>query len=335
MDAAVDGRMAGDTRVVKVFVEGINLREPVMYNGKGKFIRRLAISMRKLGVQFVDDPADCDINFRMNALSTTSGGKKVVRFDDACYSEEAMHRKNRHLDRMRRSILSADGAVYQSSVARRMCERTAGCVNAKSAVIHNGVNPSEFTRETEQLEGRKNYVMACEWIHPMRRVEEFVEDCWLPFVELHTDAWFYLLYGRKIGMPHVAPRRNMVVDRARPQHTLNPLLASADAVLFLKFQDSCPNLAIEALACGTPIILSNTNGLWDVLESPAAIKVNIDGPEQLGKRSWDRPPFYRRSEVIRAMERVYDNDKPVFSFPDALHIDAIAAAYMDFFSMVL
>ena len=132
----------------------------------------------------------------------------------------------------------------------------------------------------------------------------------------------------------------MTVSGALPQKDLNDLLHSVDVVLFLKFQDSCPNLAVESLACGTPVILSNTNGLLDILKPPKAIKVDIDGPKQLGRRTWTKPPFYRPESVNQALQLIYDSDKPVIQgpaalVPAALDITGVALAYCHFFRSLL
>lgn len=321
---------------MRIFIENKS-KVPPIHNGKGKFAHRLAKAICSLGHDVVDNARSCDINFRMNAIPSSSYGKRVVRLDNACYSREAMHVRNMRNggnDQVRRAIEQADGIVYQSSVSRNMCEGIFGIRNSHSAIIPNGVNPSDFQAHTVPLRGRKNYMMACQFLHPLRRLPKLLE-CWSEFVKDKDDAFFYLVHGENIGGVPIPRCKNMEIMPLLNQSELNDMAHSCDATIFLTFQDSCPNFAAESLACGTPLIVNNTNGILEFIDERHAIEIPVDGPHQLGMCDWETPPFQRGETLIEALDTVYRNEKSRPDFPSRLHIANIAEEYIGFFEEIL
>jgi glycosyltransferase involved in cell wall biosynthesis len=69
------------------------------------------------------------------------------------------------------------------------------------------------------------------------------------------------------------------------------LMSSVDCYLALKHMDTCPNLVIEALASGVPVIYSNSGGTPELVGSEAGIPLQVD-------KDWDCAPIAPNIELI-------------------------------------
>lgn len=79
------------------------------------------------------------------------------------------------------------------------------------------------------------------------------------------------------------------------------LLRSVDVYLALKYQDTCPNLVVEALASGLPVIYSATGGTPELVESTCGIGLAV--PED-----WDSEPIAPGyHELSEAMKLIVDS----------------------------
>jgi glycosyltransferase involved in cell wall biosynthesis len=322
---------------MKLFIENL---KPVMssYNGKGKFIYRLAEALEKQGVEIVYDPIDCDINLRLNGLPTNEYGIKVVRLDDVAFSNDIIHRTiyRKGLRRTKYAIKNADGIIYQSKVAKNTNEGILN-VNAKQeTIIYNGTDPKKHKNEFIELPKGKNFVHACQKLFPQRRVDKLL-NCWDEFTKDKDDAYLHLVHDKSEDFEKVdfSEHKNVVYHNIMIQEDLDKFVYSCDAAISIKYQDSCPNFIIESIAVGTPVITTNTNGLAEILAEPQVIVANVDPYYTYKKVEWERPPFENKGELINALENIYQNPKRKFDYPQEIHIDTTAKMYVEFFEKLL
>jgi glycosyltransferase involved in cell wall biosynthesis len=81
------------------------------------------------------------------------------------------------------------------------------------------------------------------------------------------------------------------------------LMRSVDAYLALKHMDTCPNLVIEALASGLPVIYSNSGGTPELVGSEAGIP--LYAPDD-----WNCPPIVpSASNIAEAIQEVMHRQK--------------------------
>ncbi len=329
-------RCGKSSRNLRIHIQNLGGREAPKYNGKGKFIRRLARAFRLLGHAVIQDSASCDISLRMNAISTSRHGKLITRLDNCCYSNTNIHVMSRSGggDRnVSEAIRLADGIVYQSSVGKNICEGVLGQRNSHSAVICNGVDVTDFNPSRIKLLGRKNYLIACQLLHDGRRIGKFL-GCWNDFVKDKNDAYLYLVFEKSMTK---IPRgiKNLILSEPLSQRKLNDIMFSVDAMILNLYQDCCPNIASECLACKTPLIVNNTNGILEFIGEEHGLVVNIDGENCFRRCRWKHPPFINGKELVSALNQVYLGDKKKFDFPPMLDILGVAKKYVSFFYEVL
>lgn len=321
---------------MKVYIENL---QPNMspYNGKGKFVQRLAKALQKKGIEIVPTAKTCDINMRMNSLPSQPEGIKVVRLDTVAYSKEKLHRKIENNEVLKQAIIGADGVVYQSAVAQLMCEGVLKTKNHTNAIIANGVDPDEFKPKKVKLKGRVNFLIACQWMHDLRRVDKILK-VWNDFSYDKSDVYLYINYHKDMTAEglYLIFYHNVITGPVLLQEELNEDMAACDAVIQLTYQDACPNMAAEALACGTPIITSTTNGICEYIDSSHGEILDVDGEFTFNTVDWEFPPWQNEHLLLKCFQEFYSRRKQwVCTLPDSLNINNIADQYIQFFEKLL
>lgn len=301
---------------MKIYIENL---KPNMspYNGKGKFIKRLAKQFRKMPeIEIVDKPKDCDINFAMNHLPKTDYGKRVVRLDGYNFTlskPEDILKDRRDFET---TFEKADGLVFQSNVAETNLIKYVdsedipeSLIEEKSIIIPNGVDPEEFKPKTGY------FVFAHQVMHEIRNLDLLLE-AWGMFVKDYPGFWLHIYYDPKrstINYEKIPFVPNAVYKYFIEDDKLIPVLQDAKAVINLTENDACPNLLIEAMACGTSIIALESNGIWYYADN------NKDNRIEL-----------KRDSLYSAMKRMI-----VPNLIYWLNIKHVANRYVEFFKGLL
>ena len=308
------------------------------FNGKGKFVQRLSEAFINYDIKVIKDPYDCDINMRLNSYPSYDYGVKVVRLDDVAFSNDIIHKKiyQKGLRKTKYAIKNANGIIYQSEVAKNMCEGVLKISSNNYCIIHNGINPSNKKLNKIDLPKGKNFIHACQKLFPQRRLDKLLKT-WEIFIKDKKDAFLHIVHDKDEVYESIDfdKYKNIMVHDIMQQEELDNFLYSCDASISIKYQDSCPNFIVESLACGTPVITSNTNGYAEILSQPYLLIADIDPCFTYKKVQWERPPFTDKNRLIEQLDFIYNNEKLKFIFPEKIHINETAQNYIRFFESLL
>jgi len=315
---------------MKIYIQ--NLRPDMSsYNGKGKFVQRLAKELRtRKGVEIVDKPKHCDINFRLNTMPDTDYGKRIVRLNGFNFILRDHNSIEEGKSDFRKTLLTADGIIYQSMYAKDLLINYLGYdgdENNPYSIIPNGVDPYDF-RPVFNIDIRyKYYLFACQVLHPIRRLESLL-NIWQQY---DSKKWLYVVFDQNKNHTGIdfSKYKNVKVFHIMNQETLNHYMKNAIAVINLTYRDSCPNLLIESLACGTPVIADGESGIWEYITGVHGSQVDISLPEKDGVY-----PIKNPHEVKAAMDCCkslsYNRE-----LPNCLKIKNVADKYIKFFEEIL
>src|SRR5207253_1229095 len=85
-------------------------------------------------------------------------------------------------------------------------------------------------------------------------------------------------------------------------------MAAADVVCLPSLTEGCPNVVLEALACGRPVVASRVGGVPEILSDETGVLISPGSPEELAQgirrallREWD-PALLRASVLHRSWE---------------------------------
>ena len=196
---------------------------------------------------------------------------------------------------------------YQSNFARRCSEIYLGKRTGSSEVLYNAVDTGRFipaTREGLKFRflhtGKIGTDMGYR-VHAVIRglasarrsgldAELLVAGALSPDVRSSATEM-----ARSYGIEDNVLLRGPYTQREGPQ-----VYADADAYISMTFNDVCPNAVLEALACGLPVVHSNSGGVPELVGSEAG--VGVDCPQ-----SFEQVHVPDPDAIGQAMIKVVDN----------------------------
>lgn len=173
------------------------------------------------------------------------------------------------------SIERSDGLTAVSQFLKRETYNAFGCTGCAVEVIHNFVDPelydrsahSPLLREQLGMNGDRAVIMHVSNFRPVKRVRDIVRI----FARVRAERPAVLV------MVGDGPERTSAEQEARDLgvqddtyflgkiDVVAPLLASADLFLLPSQSESFGLSALEALACGVPVVASRVGGIPEVV----------------------------------------------------------------------
>ncbi|MGC2199337.1 MAG: glycosyltransferase [Stellaceae bacterium] len=175
----------------------------------------------------------------------------------------------------------ADGLVAVSGgLKRRLVEL--GIAASRVCVLRNGVDltlfrPPDRDRARAVLGFTRPTLLAVGNLVALKRHGLMVEAL------THLPEFELVIAGEgpeRVGIERLARQRG-VADRVRllgrvPQDRLPEIYSAADLLLLASTHEGWPNVLLESMACGTPVLVSPTNGVADIVAAPEAGRILSD-----------------------------------------------------------
>jgi len=232
--------------------------------GYMNFTRALMESMQdKYDVHIVGENDKADIHFILISGELKPKKKNIVRIDGIYYDRIRMSFNNE----IARCINSADGVVYQSIFSRKFCSIFLKSHPKESVVIYNGVDQRKFEKSSPNKRGFDKIFMACASWRVNKRPESIINS----FLEFSSAR------QEKIGLFFVGPYSKPVKDKriiyfgSLPHSNLYRLYKSADFFCHICHLESCPNVVVEALSVGMPILCNNIGGTPEIVREDGIV----------------------------------------------------------------
>lgn len=198
--------------------------------------------------------------------------------------------------RLAAAYRQADVVIYQSEFCRLSAQRFLAARTEPGVVLHNPVDIEVFRPAPEPPPGGP--VLLCAGSHHAAyRVLAAIETL-AALRASHPNARL-LLAGRYLWCAQEDECRREIASHARQcgvgaavdvlgaytQDEAPALMRRAHVLLHSTFQDACPRVVVEAMACGVPVVFSATGGVPELVGSDAGRGVP-------GRLDWERvhPP---------------------------------------------
>jgi glycosyltransferase involved in cell wall biosynthesis len=169
----------------------------------------------------------------------------------------------------------ADGLVAVSSGLQRRLVRL-GISEERASVLRNGVDLTLF-RPTDRAAARMGLsltrptLLAVGNLVGLKRHRLMVEA----LADLPECDLIIVGEGPERAAITALARELRLADRVRlpgrvPQDRLPDIYTAADLLLLVSTSEGWPNVLLESMACGTPVIVSDLDGIEDIVAAPEA-----------------------------------------------------------------
>lgn len=307
--------------------------------GPGTFADRLARRLFESGheVTFSNEGADVSLVF-IERSGAALAPKVVQRLDGIWFKPDEFLTKNVGI----RSLYEqADSVVWQSHFDREMAQRhfgvrirhvarrrftMRGVVPDVDQVINNGIELNPVTELTIpalvdlRAQYKRMYVCSSNW-HAQKRLSANVQL--FQRLQKKEPSSCLLILGSnpdvRVPGPHV-----FYTGPVGPE-IYNQIYSAANWMLHLAWADHCPNVVVEALAQGTPVVCSEVGGTKELVGNYGLVLK--EQPYDFELADYDNPPQVDVSQV----DDLPDRSQLDYSSIADIDIRSVANKYIELF----
>jgi glycosyltransferase involved in cell wall biosynthesis len=199
------------------------------------------------------------------------------------------------------ALIAVSGALKNSLVAL-------GLPQEKIAVLRNGVDLNMFSPADREAARQRCGIRGRTLLSVGNLVELKGHDLMLRALEALTD-YELLIVGEGPELKRLRTLADSLGVQTRvrflgsvPHMNLRDIYVACDALVVASSREGWPNVVLEALACGTPVIATPVGGIPEILTSPdAGILLKARTPEALSqavKQLFQSPPARQKTRLF-------------------------------------
>ena len=285
-------------KLIKNFTYAVSFNPDVKCGGSHQFTLTL-IDYLKNKCRRVDLSSEYDLLFvvadlynSLNYIKERKSTIKIVHRLDGLFYDHGYDAGGPRDTNQREVCKLADLIIHQSEYGKQTMQDR-GIVDRKTAsvVIYNGVNTSFFKAvQRDRLPNKFVLLSSNNSRLKIKRVDRLNDFVHKGIQVIHV--------GKKHAS--VSLQRDILTYNAVSMEKLNNFLSSSQAFIHTGDKDTCPNIVLQALATGLPIIYWKTSGSVQELAGKAGLAVedfnSIDGLLQELKSNY---PIYHSAAIER------------------------------------
>ena len=202
----------------------------------------------------------------------------------------------------------ADHVFWQSVFCRRAADHFLGVRQGQGEVLYNAVDTAHFKPANRQPSRPFTFLLTGKIdSHLFYRIEASLKGLAAARVK-GLDARLMLAgwiaddalqrtneTARALGVSAAVSYAGSYTQEQAPG-----VYRQADAYVMLKHNDPCPNTVLEAMACGLPVVYSDTGGVRELVGEDSGIAVPCE-------EDWEKPRWPDADAVAAAMMAAAEN----------------------------
>ena len=186
-------------------------------------------------------------------------------------------------EELRALVSSVDFVVYQSGFCRTGVKKWLGEPDVPSAIHYNCVDLDRFKPVKRNYSGNSIHLLVAGTHYqrervtiPIMVVKSLIAKGWdVKLTVAGALSWDSSELEIRTLIAKLGLRERINLIGPYPNDEAQLILQKTDILLHLKYNDPCPNVVIEALALGTPVIGSDSGGMRELVGNHAGVLIPV------------------------------------------------------------
>ena len=290
--------------------------DPQSASGPNSFGSRLASEMTKNGHTVSLEPSQQNLIFIQHNEYLPHYSKNILRLDGIWTKKEQIQQRSVILYGYEMS----DSVIWQSEYDKFVTTNLWGYPR-DGIVIPNGISHEQVVVSKEVYEFRqrfdKLFVCSANW-HNQKRLTKNIE-----FFHKNkglNDA--LVILGNNCFLPYNS--HDIFTVGSLPHNMCLQLYKVADWMIHLAWRDHCPNVVLEALSQGCPVICSSSGGTKEIVMTNGIVlddnndndidqlEFDYDSPPDIKIEKIDLKKIVVNKDIVPSIEQTYQSYNKIF-----------------------
>lgn len=315
---------------MRIHFDNVNLGAST---GPNTFANRLAKKLFELGHEVVLDCQNAPVSLVFIEPSGAMLAKHIVqRLDGVWFKPWEFDVKNEKIYEL---YSRASNVVFQSLFDKEFVERRWGGSEDRwrsHPIIGNGIELKPIKELTipalidMRAKYDQIYVCSSNW-HAQKRLESNVK-LFHHLCKKHPNSCLIIMGDHP---DHRVASPNIFYTGSIPPEIYTEIYSAANWMLHLAWADHCPNVVVEALSQGTPVVCSEVGGTKELIYNGAYGAVLKEQPYNYELYDYDNPPTIDVEQISDLPPR---QELDYTGIANLIDINVIARQYVELFEGV-